>query len=248
MTRVSILMPAHNAAATLSKAIDSVTGQAFSDWELIIIDDASSDATAAIASTRAAKDERIRVLQLSQNVGVARARNAGIDCAGGEFLAFLDADDSWTTDKLMTQFDDGENIADFSYMAYQHVDAVGEPGSVVVPPTRLDYTRLLDGNQIGTLTVAIRRELLGDLRFPLRHHEDYALWLRLVKRAGHAERRGDGRPYAYYRTTVNSVSGRKLQTVGWTWSIYRDQERLGVLQSARHLAHHLVRGINKHYF
>ena len=102
---VTIVMPAHNSQASLSESVQSVLAQTYTDWELIIVDDASSDGTLALAGQFAAGDPRIRVLPLEQNVGVAEARNRGIDAARGQYLAFLDSDDLWLPHKLETQID-----------------------------------------------------------------------------------------------------------------------------------------------
>lgn len=99
MPRVSIIMPAYNASAFLQRSVGSVVSQTFSDWELIIVDDGSTDGTAGLADALSASDSRIRVIHQT-NSGVSSARNRGIDSAAGDFIAFLDADDAYKPEFL----------------------------------------------------------------------------------------------------------------------------------------------------
>lgn len=248
MTAVSIIMPAFNAAATLPDAIRSVQAQTFSDWELVVVDDASQDATADLCRETAEADSRIRLLRAPRNGGVARARNLGIDATSGTHIAFLDADDIWLPDKLAVQFPKDIDTPPFSCMAYCHVDASGRAGKCLTPPPEVSYRTLERGSQVGLLTVAIDRGWLGARRFPLRGHEDFALWLALMRDGSVARRMGEARPYAHYRVNNGSLSANKLRAARWMYSIWREQERCGPLRAARHTAAHLLRGLAKHYF
>ena len=102
-TRISVIMPAFNCEKYISKSIDSVLHQTHKNWELIIVDDNSSDNTASIASEYAKKDSRIRVINQIPNAGCAQARNLGISEAKGKYIAFLDSDDMWVAEKLEKQ-------------------------------------------------------------------------------------------------------------------------------------------------
>lgn len=103
MALVSIITPAYNAVRTLSETIESVQAQTFTDWEMIIVDDCSSDGTTALASRYATDDPRIRVIRRAENGGVAAARNQALGAATGRYMAFLDADDLWLPEKLHLQ-------------------------------------------------------------------------------------------------------------------------------------------------
>src|SRR5437764_13661053 len=100
MARVSVIIPAYNAAKTVGRAVDSVLAQTFADFELIVIDDGSTDSTAEVVQSR--RDQRIRCITVA-NGGVASARNRGLDLASGDLVAFLDADDAWLPTKLERQ-------------------------------------------------------------------------------------------------------------------------------------------------
>ena len=103
MPKVSIITPAYNASQFLSETIDSVVEQTFKDWEMIIIDDCSSDDTVSIATEYTKKDKRIKVVRNKDNCGVAATRNHGLDVATGEYIAFIDSDDLWLPEKLEKQ-------------------------------------------------------------------------------------------------------------------------------------------------
>ena len=93
---VSVVTPVYNASTTLQKTIDSIRAQTYREWELILVDDASSDDSVRIAQAAVALDKRIHLIRLNDNRGAAVARNLALDAARGQYIAFLDADDCWT--------------------------------------------------------------------------------------------------------------------------------------------------------
>ena len=244
---VSVVMPAYNASPTLIASAESVLAQSFADLELVIVDDASSDATLELAQELAHRDGRVRIVRHHLNGGVARARNSALEASTGAYVAFLDSDDLWLPDKLQVQLAEMSGDVGFSYMAYQHLNSFGTLGSTWLPPASVTYAQALRGNPIGTLTAMISVDLLDGHRFPERGHEDYALWLTLLRKIPMARRVGKPQPYALYRTASTSLSGSKLRAMRWQWDVYRQQERLGALRAATYLSVYAVRGINKHF-
>ena len=111
-SKVSIIMPAYNAADKIETSVDSVLNQTYQNWELLIINDCSKDNTVEVVKKYIEKDDRIILIDLIANLGVAKARNAGIKRANGKYIAFLDSDDYWTSDKLLkqTSFMDENNL------------------------------------------------------------------------------------------------------------------------------------------
>ena len=189
MVAVSIVMPAHNARATIDRAIDSALGQTRGDFELIVVDDVSSDDTVDLVGKRAAADPRIRLLRMTKNGGPAVARNAALDVARGEWIALLDADDAWRPDRLETllRIDDHEFVAD-QLVGYDAVAGVEtgrfmrrtQTGEVdVVRISRTGY-----GYDFGFLKPMMRRSFLErtGLRYSptLRHGEDFVLYVRAL--------------------------------------------------------------------
>ena len=150
---VSVVMPVYNAATTLAQAMQSVLGQTHRAVELVVVDDGSRDGSSAVIDAFAAADPRVVTVRLAGNSGVAAARNAGIDAATGDCMAFLDSDDWWHPRKLAVQLawmrDSGVPI---SYTAYQRVDEAGAELSVVQPPATVSDRDMLGSNRIGHLS------------------------------------------------------------------------------------------------
>jgi glycosyltransferase involved in cell wall biosynthesis len=242
---VSVVMPAWNAAATIARSIDSVLSQSHAQVELLVVDDASTDATARIVSGHAASDARVRLLRQAANGGVAAARNAGIAAARGEYVAFLDSDDWWHPRKLELQLaqmrSEGARV---SYCSYQRVDEGGRVLSLVVPPRTVTHADMLRSNFIGNLTGLYHRNL-GDGEFLRIGHEDYVFWLQMVKRAGRAIRIEHDGPLAFYLVREGSVSANKWRAARWQWRIYRDVEHLPLPRAAACMLHYIANALGK---
>jgi len=236
--RVSVVMPVYNAADTLVHSIESVLAQTHADVELVVVDDGSKDDSWPLIERVADRDARIVPYRMPANGGVAAARNAGIERAGGELIAFLDSDDWWHPRKLEVQLAYmRESGARISYTAYQRVDDQGRPLSCVSPPATTRHPDMLRSNCIGNLTGIYDRSL-GDQPFERVGHEDYVFWLRMVRRAGWAGCAPYPEPLAYYRVRTGSLSGDKLKAARWQWHIYRHVEKLDLLDACRYFMHY----------
>ncbi|WP_371231524.1 glycosyltransferase family 2 protein [Pseudomonas sp. QE6] len=232
MALVSIIMPAYNSVSYIGMAIDSVINQEISDWELIIVDDCSSDGTYDFIHERYSSESRIKLHRLDKNSGSPAApRNFGLRQALGRYIAFLDADDLWRPDKLSQQLHCmTKNGAVISCTAYSVIDANGKLIGSFYPPERNNYSGLLKGNTIGCLTLMYDRNAFGELSFPKCGHEDYALWLSML-RAGNSVI-GIQRELADYRIVSGSVSSNKLKMLSFFWNIYHNMERFSLIRSA----------------
>lgn len=234
-------MPCLNAAAFLPRAVASVTGQTRPDWELIIADDGSSDATPALARKMAEADPRIRLLAAPGRGprGAAAARNRAIAVARGRYLAFLDADDEWLPEKLDRQLGwmQAEGLA-LTYTGFWRIQ--GARRHEVKVPARVDRQRLLYGNVIGVLTAICDREQFGPLAMPLLPlRQDYAFWLDLLKHTEAAH--GLQAPLAVYHVTPGSLSANRWRASAGTWRMYREHAGLSRLRAAWYLGNHLWR-------
>lgn len=205
---VSVVMPAYNCESTIGQAVESVIAQDV-DWELIIVNDQSTDGTLEkLADYK--DDKRIRILNNIQNMGVAKSRNAGVQEAKGEYIAFLDSDDWWTKDKLGRQLKVmQETGCVLCSTARELVNGAGESmGKIIGVEERISYRKLLYGNQINCSSVLVRRDVM--LQHPMTHedsHEDYIAWLEILKEHGDAV--GINEPMLKYRFDTGSKSGNK---------------------------------------
>jgi teichuronic acid biosynthesis glycosyltransferase TuaG len=229
MKLVSIIMPSYNSSLTILHAIESILAQSYKKWELLVVDDCSTDNTLEII--RSITDPRINCYRLSTNSGSpAKPRNFALELACGDYIAFLDSDDCWEGDKLDKQiaFMDKNHVM-FTCTAYNIVDVNGKLISSYCPPDKVSYDQLLSNNSIGCLTAVVRADLMGDFKFPVCGHEDFALWLKLIKKSKHVY--GLNEKLAYYRKLGNSVSSDKGKLIAFYWNIYRREENFGVLKS-----------------
>ena len=239
---VSIITPCFNAEATLEKTVASVLAQSYSDWELILIDDHSTDATYTHVKRYAEKDPRIKAVRMEANGGAAKARNRGIEMAQGQYIAFIDADDLWHPDKLKTQISlmESNNWA-LSFTSYKRIDGGGKSLNNVGVPLRTNYKKLLKTNYIGCSTAIYDSKVVGKVLMPdIRKRQDFALWLKLLKKCEFAH--GIKEPLTTYRVHRSSLSSNKANSARYNWHIYRNIEKLGLLRSIYYFSHYAARG------
>lgn len=246
---ISIVMPAYKCERYISKAIESVISQTYTNWELIVVNDDSPDNSAAIAQEYAEKDGRIRIVHQIPNAGCAQSRNLGIDEAKGEYIAFLDSDDVWVATKLEKQINLlKEKEAQIAYSSYDFIDE--NDISIKTPfivEAATDYKKMLGRNEIGCSTVLLEASLLQDYRFQKEYyHEDYVLWMELlslpVKAVGVTE------VLTHYRVISTSRSYDKKNAAKHRWKIYRGALKLSFFESAGVFIKYAVNALKKHYF
>lgn len=243
---VSVIMPMHNSEKFVEDAIRSVMAQTYTNWELLVIDDVSTDNSCDVVQRLIAEDKRIRLLQCDKHNGMPSApRNMGMRHARGRYIAFLDSDDMWLPEKLARQLPlFNESRVAIAYSDYEKVDERGtRSGRIVHAPLYSSYNRLLKGNVIGNLTGMYDRKKTDIINFMDIHHEDYALWLCILKKGYLATNAGC--VTALYRVRKTSVSSSKLRILSWQWNIYRDVLHFSVIKSCYYYTHYAVRAFLK---
>lgn len=244
---VSVIMPAHNSERYIEAAICSVFDQTVTDWELIVIDDASTDATADIVRRLAGADTRIHLLTNEENLGPARSRNRGLDACQGRFVALLDSDDLWHPEKLERQLALAEKTgADVIYCSYGIIDGAGRKlcGDFLVPETT-NFDQTLVQSVISCSTALLRRPVTEQYRFrPEFYHEDLALWLTML--AENCRALGIREVLAEYRVADGSRACSKLRSALGRWEIYRSMLHIPVIKSVRLLWRYSVLGFRKY--
>lgn len=229
--KVSVITPSYNSEKYISETIRSVQSQTYKNWEMIIVDDCSSDRTCEIVSAISEKDPRIRLLRQEKNAGAGAARTRSMRASSGRFIAYLDADDIWKPEKLEKQirFMLKKNCG-FSCTSYEVIDDEGNRlGKEVHMMPKADYVGFLTNNLLQTVgimvdTSKVNKDLL--VMPDIRRRQDAATWLQILK-AGHACY-GLDEILAEYRRAKNSLSSNKLKAVKGVWSLYRDIEHLSL--------------------
>jgi len=243
---VSIITPVHNSERYVAEMLQSVIDQTYQEWELIIVDDFSSDQSAAIISEFATKDYRIRFIQSEKNVGAAEARNVALRKAQGEYIAFLDSDDMWHSTKLEKQvtFMQQHGYA-FSFSAYERVNQDNtEVVNRVGVPASIGYRGFLRNTIIGTLTVMIDKRKTGYFEMPdIRSSHDMALWCEILKRGFRAY--GLNETLAYYRIVEDSNTAQKWKAAKDVWRVYRNIEHLNLLESSFYFMGYAFHAVKK---
>lgn len=242
---VSIITPMYNSEATIAETIESVLAQTYTKWEMVIVDDCSTDASGSIVKSYQKKDARIKYYKRDKKSSVASARNYAINIAKGYYLAFLDSDDLWEKDKLQKQIDFMvKNNAGFCYSACATIDEKSnKTGKIRNVKDYADYKILLKGNFIPCLTVVVEKKLFDKIEFPEIKHEDYAVWLSILKTGINAY--GINEVLAYYRVNSNSVSANKFKAALWTWNIYYNYEKIPFCKSVYYFINYFLRAVRK---
>lgn len=230
---VSVVMPTYNCASFIQEAVESVVAQTYPSWELIIVDDCSTDNTKAVLAPYLAKYPNIQYTFLEKNSGPAVARSMALKQAKGDYVAFLDSDDLWTPNKLSLQIDfmKQKNVP-FSATGYELIGDDGtSKGVALIPPQKTNYDKMLRLScPIGNLTVMYDRRVIGDQQVPsIKKRNDFALWLQILHKTDACY--GMPNVLGKYRVRKSSISRNKLTLLSYHWDLYYHIEKLGVVKS-----------------
>ncbi|ELP3325893.1 glycosyltransferase family 2 protein [Vibrio alginolyticus] len=243
---VSVIMPSFNAAHTIQESVFSVLQQSYSDFELIICDDCSTDNTTNLINEF--DDPRIKVLLNSENMGAAFTRNRAVSFARGQYLAFLDSDDTWSKNKLEVQVNHMiSSGCPLTYGAYNVIDQSNKVVGRFTPREKIDFKQLCRTCEIGCLTVMINRAaLIGDsFRFPSSPKEDYAAWISLIKNKNLEFVKYPG-VLCNYRVGSKSLSSNKFKEIKKQYLVLRNSAELSMPKALICLMFYINFGIKKH--
>ncbi|MEG1410455.1 MAG: glycosyltransferase family 2 protein [Terrisporobacter sp.] len=243
---VSIITPVYNSAEFIEETIISVQNQTYANWELLLIDDCSKDDSAAIIEKYRVKDDRIKYIKMEKNSGAAVTRNFGLKTSKGRFIAFVDSDDLWESDKLEKQvtYMLKENIG-FTFTSYRYMKEDGsKTNKVAKAPFKINYEGLLKNTIIGCSTVLIDKYIVGEFEMPLvRRGQDTATWLKILRKEKYAY--GIEEPLVNYRLVGGSISSNKMVALKRTWNTYRNVENLSIAKSAYVFCFYVFNAIKK---
>ena len=243
---VSIIMPSYNTANFIEETIASVLSQTYTNWELIIVDDCSTDNTDEVVQ-KYLSDERIKYFKNEKNSGAAVSRNRALREANGKWIAFLDSDDLWSKDKLEKQIrfmvDNGYH---FSYTNYVEIDEVSVPnGKMVTGPKKITKFGMKNYCWVGCLTVMYDAEYVGLIQIAdIKKNNDYAMWLKICRKADCYLI--DEILASYRRGRTGSISSHSLmKLIVWHYKLYRNAEKQNIIRSFFNTSRNLVFGFYK---
>jgi teichuronic acid biosynthesis glycosyltransferase TuaG len=220
---VSIIIPAYNTEKFIRATLHSVQNQTYNNWEMILVDDASTDQTVSIIEEFSQKDYRIKLFKLEKNSGNGVARNTALEKASGKYIAYLDADDLWFPEKLekQIQFLKTNNLR-FTFSFYDCIDEEGnELSRRVEAPLNLKYNQLFFCNYVGNLTAIYDADFFGKITLPAaQKRQDWRLWLTILKQIG--ETKPVPEPLAFYRIRKDSISSSKFKLIKHNFGVYRE--------------------------
>ena len=241
---VSIIMPSYNTEKYIKETINSVLNQTYKNWELIIVDDCSSDNTDEIV--RSITDDRIKYLKNKVNSGAAITRNRALKEAKGKWIAFLDSDDLWKKEKLEKQMNFmKENNYYFSYTNYIEVDENDNPnGKKVTGPKKITKTGMFNYCWPGCLTVMYDADKIGLIQIEdIKKNNDYAMWLKICRKADCYLLDED---LAMYRKREGSISNHGyISLIKWHYKLYREVEKQNIINSLFNTCRNMIFGIYK---
>lgn len=242
---VSIIMPSYNTGAFIEESIQSVLNQTYSNWELIIVDDCSTDNTLEILEK--IDDDRIIILKNEKNSGAAVSRNKALRKAKGQWVAFLDSDDLWYPQKLEKQLSFMKrNGYYFSYTNYEEIDVEGnKTGVKVTGPKRITKTGMFNYCWPGCLTVMYDAEKVGLIQIAdVKKNNDYAMWLKVSQKAECYLL--DEFLGLYRKGRIGSVSTHSMiALIGWHYKLFRMSEKKSILVGAFDTGRNMIFGYYK---
>ena len=219
MKKVTVIIPMHNSSKHIEECLESVINQTYKNLEIIVVDDASTDNSLELVKN--IEDNRIKLIELRENVGAGIARNKGIEVASGDYISFLDSDDYWVLDKIERQvkFMEDNNYT-FIYGGYDYLKN-GRRKKAKVPKS-MNYNQLLKNHAIFTSTVMLNMEYLQKeaiLMPNLRRGQDYGTWWSILKKGITAYSITD--TIAIYRVGEKSLSSNKFKATNRTWHLFK---------------------------
>lgn len=243
---ISVVIPAYNCAGVIGRAIDSALAQKVA-LEILVLDDGSSDDLEAVMAGYEG-NEAVRFAKNEKNLGAAATRNRGVTLARGKYVAFLDADDYWTEDKLSRQLALMEQTGCvLCCTARELMTPEGElTGRVIPVKETISYRELLKHNSINCSSVLILTEVARE--FPMHHddsHEDYIMWLEVLRKYETAC--GINEPMLKYRLSNSGKSGNKLHSAKMTFMVYRYMG-FGMVKSIVCFCSYAFHGVKKYFF
>lgn len=243
---ISIILPTYNSETFISETIFSVINQTYQNWELIIIDDCSTDNSILIVDSFLKNEKRIKFFKNKTNSGAAISRNIGLENSSGRFVSFIDSDDVWELNKLEIQIKFMiVNNYPISFTEYSLIDEKGIALNKTMKVVKeIDYYGYLKNTIIGMSTSMIDMTKTEKFEFKnIRTRHDTYLWITLLKRGLIAQ--GLNKTLVNYRVRKDSISANKYKAARQVWKLYYNFEKLGLLKSTYYFSYYIYNAIKK---
>ena len=252
---VSVVMPAYNAVNYIESTIRSLQEQTHKHWELIVVDDCSSDGTGGLVTRIAQGDERIKLISLKKNFGgPAGPRNVGVEHARFDLIAFLDSDDIWHPQKLEEQLklinSNTETFICSSMIDFENDSIIEFPKIFRVSVENIGFLSQSVRAKIPTSSVLVSKRLIS--KFPFEESpaykavEDFHCWLRILDSGVGCKKIKE--PLLYYRRSEGQISGSKLKMMKKVFMVHNNYEGRRLLTSFLFTASHILGGVYFRFF
>jgi glycosyltransferase involved in cell wall biosynthesis len=235
---VSIITPSFNSAKFIAETIQSVQNQTYQNWEMIIVDDGSSDETVTIIKKIVINESRIKLIELDKNNGSGFARDKALEHANGNYIAFLDSDDLWKPNKLEKQLQFMKEFKlPLTFSFYELIDEESLPlNKVITTPNNITYNKLYYCNWVGNLTGIYSVDFFGKVPISfVKKRQDWMLWLTLVKKTGKIIPMPEN--LASYRIRKDSISASKWRLIKYNFMVYKNYHKQNTFKAFIDLLH-----------
>ena len=247
---ISIITPSYNSKYFVGDTIRSVLSQGYKNWEMIIVDDCSTDGSVEVIKKIIKNESRIKLIRLKKNTGSAMSRNAALEVANGRFIAFLDSDDIWYPNKLEKQVEFMlKRKAPISFTSYELIGENGASKNHIIHSveklTQIDY---LKNTIIGFSTSMIDTQIVGNSfrMMDIRTRQDTSLWITLLGKGFSAH--GLNKALVKYRIHSNSISANKIKAAKQVWNLYFHIHKFGLFRSIYYFSSYAFNAIKKRIY
>ncbi|WP_027704719.1 glycosyltransferase family 2 protein [Zymobacter palmae] len=238
--KFSVILPVYNAEDTVLQAVESVLKQTVSSLELIVIDDSSTD-NSMHKIIENIKDNRVKILKNTENQGVSYSRNKGIQNSKGEFLAFIDSDDTWSIDKLERQTKILKNFdivgASYFYVKNKVEKTINMPGNVTSKEFLQKKVRVCFSS------VVVRKKQADQTYFENIGHEDFAFIYKVIDATSNKKLGFEKEPLVFHNISNNSLSSSKRKAITWHWNVLRKSFHFSIIRSLYFFTHYVFRAV-----
>ena len=249
MDLISIITPTYNSERYIAETIQSVIDQSYKEWEMIIIDDNSTDDSVAIIKSLIKDENRIILIELDENKGAAFSRNIGLQEASGKYISFLDSDDLWHRNKFEEQMIFmSKNEYPITFTTYELIDENGNSmNKIVQAKSSLGLNDYMKNTIIGFSTAIIDREKVGNFKFQnIRMKQDFQLWISILGSGFIAY--GLDKNLVKYRIHDKSLSSNKLKAAIQVWNVLHNIEKIGFFHSVYYFSFYAINALIKRLF